>query len=163
MKIGMVAPPPGTASMVVAASLSRNLARRGHEVHFIGNRAGTPYLAEEGVSEHVIDASMGAVTDPPMHDLALAAKIASVAEEAKLELIHVHAAIPHAIAAALACRIVSGKAPKLVTTLHGVERSVPSGPRASRPRQFRRGDLRLRLIEACRGRRARSEDDSRHP
>ena len=121
MKIGMIAPPLGTASMAVAASLSRNLARRGHEVHFIGHRSGTPYLAEDGVSEHVIDASTGAVTDPPMHDLALAAKIAAVAEEAKLDLIHAHAAIPHAIAAALACRIVAGKAPKLVTTLHGVE------------------------------------------
>ena len=55
MRIGMVAPPLGTASMAVAASLSRNLARRGHEVHFIGHRSGTPYLAEEGVSEHVID------------------------------------------------------------------------------------------------------------
>ncbi len=121
MKIGMVAPPLGTASMAVAASLSRNLARRGHEVHFIGHRSGTPYLAEDGVSEHVIDPSTCAATDPPMHDLALAAKIAAVAEEAKLDLVHVHAAIPHAIAASLACRIVAGKPPKLVTTLHGVE------------------------------------------
>ncbi len=121
MKIGMVAPPLGTASMTVAASLSRNLARRGHQVHFIGHRSGTPYLAEDGVSEHVIDPSTCAATDPPMHDLALAAKIAAVAEEAGLELIHVHAAIPHAIAAALALRILGGKAPKLVTTLHGVE------------------------------------------
>ena len=94
--------------MVVAASLSRNLARRGHEVHFIGNRAGVPYLAEEGVSEHVIDPATGAVTDPPMHDLALAAKIASVAEEAKLDLIHVHAAIPHAIACNLRGRLAVG-------------------------------------------------------
>ena len=121
MKIGMVAPPLGTASMVVAASLSRNLARRGHEIHFIGHRAGTPYLAEEGVSEHVIDPSTSAATDPPMYDLALAAKIAAVAEDAKLDLLHVHAAIPHAIAASLACRIVPARKPKLVTTLHGVE------------------------------------------
>ena len=121
MKIGMVAPPLGTASMTVAASLSRNLARRGHEVHFIGHRSGTPHLAEEGVSEHVIDPSTCATTDPPMHDLALAAKIASVAEEARLELVHVHAAIPHAVAATLARQILGSKAPKLVTTLHGVE------------------------------------------
>lgn len=121
MKIGMIAPPLGTASMTVAASLSRNLARRGHEVHFIGHRSGTPYLAEDGVSEHVIDPSTCAATDPPMHDLALAAKIAAVAEEAKLDLIHVHAAIPHAVAAALALRIMGAHAPKLVTTLHGAE------------------------------------------
>ncbi len=121
MKIGMIAPPLGTASMTVAASLSRNLARRGHEVHFIGHRSGTPYLAEDGVSEHVIDPSTCAATDPPMHDLALAAKIAAVAEEAKLDLIHVHAAIPHAVAGALALRIMRGHAPKLVTTLHGAE------------------------------------------
>ena len=121
MKIGMVAPPLGTASMTVAASLSRNLARRGHEVHFIGHRAGTPHLAEEGVSEHVIDPSTCATTDPPMHDFALAAKIAAVSEEAKLDLIHCHAALPHAVAAALAKRLLVGKAPKLVTTLHGVE------------------------------------------
>lgn len=121
MKIGMIAPPLGTASMTVAASLSRNLARRGHEVHFIGHRSGTPYLAEDGVSEHVIDPSTCATTDPPMHDLALAAKIASVAEEAKLDLIHVHAALPHAVAAALAIRILGKPAPKLVTTLHGAE------------------------------------------
>ncbi len=121
MKIGMIAPPLGTASMTVAASLSRNLARRGHEVHFIGHRSGTPYLAEEGVSEHVIDPSTCAATDPPMHDLALAAKIAAVAEEAKLDLIHVHAAIPHAVAAALALRILGAHPPKLVTTLHGAE------------------------------------------
>jgi len=121
MKIGMIAPPLGTASMTVAASLSRNLARRGHEVHFIGHRSGTPHLAEEGVSEHVIDPSTCVSTDPPMHDLALAAKIASVSEEAKLDLIHVHAALPHAIAAALAKRILGDRAPKLVTTLHGIE------------------------------------------
>lgn len=121
MKIGMVAPPLGTASMAVAASLSRNLARRGHEVHFIGHRSGTPYLAEDGVLEHVIDPSTSAATDPPMHHLALAAKIASVAEEAKLDILHVHAAIPHAVAASLACRIMQGPAPKLVTTLHGAE------------------------------------------
>lgn len=121
MKIGMVAPPQGTASMTVAASLSRNLARRGHEVHFIGHRSGTPYLAEDGVAEHVIDPSTCAATDPPMHDLALAAKIAAVVDEAGLDLLHAHAAIPHAIAAALAGRIVAGPRPKLVTTLHGAE------------------------------------------
>ncbi len=121
MKIGMVAPPLGTASMTVAASLSRNLARRGHDVHFIGHRSGTPYLAEDGVSEHVIDPSTCAATDPPMHDLALAAKIAAVAEEVKLDLVHVHAAIPHAVAASLAVRILGRGAPKLVTTLHGSE------------------------------------------
>lgn len=124
MKIGMVAPPLGTASMTVAASLSRNLARRSHEVHFIGHRSGTPYLAEDGVNEHVIDPSTCATTDPPMHDLALSAKIASVAEEAGLDLIHVHAAIPHAVAAALALRIMGPSAPKLVTTLHGVEMTL---------------------------------------
>jgi N-acetyl-alpha-D-glucosaminyl L-malate synthase BshA len=107
--------------MTVAASLSRNLARRGHDVHFIGHRSGTPYLAEDGVSEHVIDPSTCAATDPPMHDLALAAKIAAVAEEAKLDLIHVHAAIPHAVAASLALRILGQGPPRLVTTLHGVE------------------------------------------
>ena len=121
MKIGMIAPPLGTASMTVAASLSRNLARRGHQVHFIGHRSGTPYLAEDGVSEHVIDPSTCASTDPPMHDLALAAKIAAVAEEAELDLVHVHAALPHAVAAALATRIMGKGAPKLVTTLHGAE------------------------------------------
>ena len=124
MKIGMVAPPLGTASMAVAASLSRNLARRGHAVHFIGHRSGTPYLAEEGVIEHVIDPSTSAATDPPMHDLALAAKIAAVASEAQLDLVHVHAAIPHAVAASIACRIVTGKKPRLVTTLHGAELSL---------------------------------------
>ena len=117
----MVAPPLGTASMTVAASLSRHLARRGHDVHFIGHRSGTPHLAEEGVSEHVIDPSTCVTTDPPMHDLALAAKIAAVCEEARLDIVHVHAAIPHAIAGALAKRILKDRAPKLVTTLHGVE------------------------------------------
>lgn len=129
MRIAMTAPPLGTASMAVASSLARHLARRGHAVHFVGHRSGTPNLAEDGVLEHVIDPSTCASTDPPMHDLALAAKLAEVISENAIDVLHVHAALPHAIAASLSRQIVSGAAkpgagaarPKIVTTLHGVE------------------------------------------
>jgi N-acetyl-alpha-D-glucosaminyl L-malate synthase BshA len=126
----MTAPPLGTASMAVASALARHLARRGHAVHFVGHRSGTPNLAEDGVLEHVIDPSTCATTDPPMHDLALAAKLAAVIEEHAIDVLHVHAALPHAIAASLARQVAlgsssstsgSGRRPRIVTTLHGAE------------------------------------------
>lgn len=126
MKIAITAPPLGTASMTVASTLARHLSRRGHSVHFVGSRGPTPGLAEDGVVEHVLDPSACAATDPPMLDLALAAKLASIVDESGIEIIHVHAALPNAIVASLSRQILSAGTtkPKTVTTLHGSELTI---------------------------------------
>jgi N-acetyl-alpha-D-glucosaminyl L-malate synthase BshA len=68
-----------------------------------------------------VDVSSYVLFEYPPHDLALAAKMAEVAREHRLDLFHVHYAIPHAITGFLAQQMLGPKAPKLVTTLHGTD------------------------------------------
>jgi N-acetyl-alpha-D-glucosaminyl L-malate synthase BshA len=106
----------------VAAELGKQLARRGHTVHFISYRL--PFRLgdfHQNIQFHEVDVSSYVLFEYPPHDLALAAKMAEVAREHKLDLLHVHYAIPHAIAGFLAQQMLGPEAPKLVTTLHGTD------------------------------------------
>jgi N-acetyl-alpha-D-glucosaminyl L-malate synthase BshA len=109
-------------SGAVAVELGKQLARRGHSVHFISYRL--PFRLGEfhsNVSFHAVDVSSYSLFEYPPHDLALAAKMAEVSRESRLDLLHVHYAIPHAIAGVLARDMLGDAAPKLVTTLHGTD------------------------------------------
>ena len=68
-----------------------------------------------------MDVSSYVLFEYPPHDLALAAKMAEVAREHRLDLFHVHYAIPHAIAGFLAQQMLGRQAPELITTLHGTD------------------------------------------
>jgi L-malate glycosyltransferase len=122
MNIGMVCYPTVGGSGAVAAELGKQLARRGHSVHFISYRL--PFrLADfqENICFHEVDVSSYVLFEYPPYDLTLAVKMAETAREHKIELFHVHYAIPHAIAGILARQMLGNGAPKLVTTLHGTD------------------------------------------
>ena len=122
MNIGITCYPTVGGSGAVAAELGKQLARRGHRVHFISYRL--PFRLDEfqeNVRYHEIDLTTYSLFEYPPHDLALAAKMAEVARENKLDLFHVHYAIPHAITGILAQQMLGASPPKLITTLHGTD------------------------------------------
>jgi glycosyltransferase involved in cell wall biosynthesis len=91
MNIGITCYPTVGGSGAVAAELGKQLARRGHEVHFVSYRL--PFRLgdfRENLSYHEVDVVSYSLFEYPPHDLALAAKMADVAREARLELFHVH-------------------------------------------------------------------------
>jgi N-acetyl-alpha-D-glucosaminyl L-malate synthase BshA len=122
MNVGITCYPTLGGSGAVATELGKQLARRGHSVHFVSYRL--PFRLgdfHESIAFHPVEVSSYALFEYPPHDLALAAKMAEVAREHHLDLLHVHYAIPHAIAGVLAQDMLGAAAPKLVTTLHGTD------------------------------------------
>lgn len=122
MRIGITCYPTVGGSGTVANELGLHLARRDHEVHFIAQRLlMRPGEFHENVRFHEVDRTSLALFEDPPNDLALAAKMADVARENRLELLHVHYAIPYAVTAFLAKQLVGDAAPRLVVTLHGTD------------------------------------------
>ena len=122
MNIGVTCYPTVGGSGAVAAELGKQLARRGHSVHFVSYRL--PFRLDdfhENIRYHEVDLTSYSLFEYPPHDLALAAKMAEVGREQKLDLFHVHYAIPHAITGLLAQQMLGDKPPKLITTLHGTD------------------------------------------
>jgi N-acetyl-alpha-D-glucosaminyl L-malate synthase BshA len=122
LRIGITCYPTVGGSGAVAAELGKQLARRGHEIHFVSYRV--PFRLNdynENISVHEIDVSSYSLFEYAPHDLALAAKMAEVARDHRLDLLHVHYAIPHAIAGLLAQQMLGPGAPRLITTLHGTD------------------------------------------
>ena len=113
---------PG-GSGVIASELARLLAGRGHEVHFIADTA--PFRCIPSVG-HLVYHEAPAVGSGPGGErgrtLALAAKMAEVARNCRLEILHAHYALPHAPAAILARGMLGSESrPAIVTTLHGTD------------------------------------------
>jgi N-acetyl-alpha-D-glucosaminyl L-malate synthase BshA len=124
LKIGIACYPTLGGSGVVATELGKMMAEKGHEVHFITDRM--PFrLAEfqSNIYYHEVEVSEYYVFRYPPYDLALANKLAQVAKQEKLDLLHVHYAVPHAICAYLAKQMV-GDHLKVVTTLHGTDITI---------------------------------------
>jgi len=108
----------------VATELGIELAAQGHQVHFISYSQ--PFrLAgrEEGIYYHEVPVSSYPLFEFPPYDLALASRMAEVAEFNDLDLLHVHYAIPHSVSALLARQMLAAKGRRLpfVTTLHGTD------------------------------------------
>ncbi|MDR6224461.1 N-acetyl-alpha-D-glucosaminyl L-malate synthase BshA [Desmospora profundinema] len=124
MRIGITCYPSHGGSGVVATELGKLMAERGHQVHFITYdmpfRLGRFY---HNIHYHEVEANRYAVFRYPPYDLALASRMAQVAKMHRLDLIHVHYAVPHAICAYLAKEMV-GDWLKVVTTLHGTDITV---------------------------------------
>jgi L-malate glycosyltransferase len=123
MKIGITCYPTFGGSGVVATELGIALARTGDDVHFISyalpSRLG---MFHERVHFHEVTVTSYPLFDPyPPYTLALATKMAEVAAYEKLDVLHVHYAIPHAISAHLAQQILGSSNLKVVTTLHGTD------------------------------------------
>ena len=122
MNVGITCYPTVGGSGAVAAELGKQLARRGHSVHFVSYRL--PFRLDEPTGNiffHEVDVSTYSLFEYPPHELALAAKMAEVSRESRLDVLHVHYAIPHAITGFLAQQMLGPEAPRLVTTLHGTD------------------------------------------
>jgi L-malate glycosyltransferase len=125
MKLGITCYPTYGGSGAVATELGLELARRGHEVHFI--TYDSPFRLRgyaEGVYYHQVETRMGRypLFDHFPYTLALASKQHEVALREGLEILHVHYAIPHATTAFLAREMLRPEhAIKVITTLHGTD------------------------------------------
>lgn len=121
MKIGITCYPTIGGSGIVATELGCELARRGHEVHFVTYQM--PYRLAAGgeILFHEVRIKEYPVFRSPPYSLALAAKLAEVATLYGLDLFHVHYAIPHAASAFLAREMVEERRVRIVTTLHGTD------------------------------------------
>ena len=122
MKIGITCYPTFGGSGVVATELGLALARRGDDVHFISYAMPSRLnVLHERIHFHEVNVTPYPLFDPyPPYTLALATKMAEVAAYEKLEVLHVHYAIPHAISAYLAKQILRSSL-KVITTLHGTD------------------------------------------
>jgi N-acetyl-alpha-D-glucosaminyl L-malate synthase BshA len=125
MKIGITCYPTYGGSGAVATELGLDLARRGHEVHFI--TYDSPFRLHgyaERIYLHQVETRMGRypLFDHFPYTLALASKQHEVVLREGLEILHVHYAIPHATTAYLAREMLKGERPlKVITTLHGTD------------------------------------------
>lgn len=122
-RIGITCYPTLGGSGVVATELGMELARRGDMVHFISYALPSRLLTlHERIRFHEVNVTHYPLFDQyPPYTLALASKMAEVAEYENLDVLHVHYAIPHAISAYLAKQVIGEKGPKVVTTLHGTD------------------------------------------
>lgn len=126
MKIGITCYPTYGGSGVVATELGLELAQRGHQIHFISYsqpiRLTDP---QPNIHYHEVEVSRYPLFDFPPYDLALATRMAEVAELYDLDLLHVHYAIPHSVSAMLAKQMLAakprGRRLPFVTTLHGTD------------------------------------------
>ncbi|HEV8453834.1 MAG TPA: N-acetyl-alpha-D-glucosaminyl L-malate synthase BshA [Gemmatimonadales bacterium] len=125
MRVGITCYPTYGGSGAVATELGLDLARRGHEVHFI--TYDSPFRLRgytERVFFHQVETRMGRypLFDHFPYTLALASKQHEVVLQERLDLLHVHYAIPHATTAYLAREMLNGeRSLRVITTLHGTD------------------------------------------
>ena len=123
MNIGITVYPTYGGSGIVGSELGRDLAERGHNVHFISSFLPTRVTElGERVHFHEVEMMSYPLFEHQPYDLALATKMATVARAEKLDLLHVHYAIPHSISAILARESIKQKRyVPVITTLHGTD------------------------------------------
>jgi N-acetyl-alpha-D-glucosaminyl L-malate synthase BshA len=123
MKIGMVCYPTYGGSGIVATELGIELAKMGHEVHFISYALPTRLNTyQDNVFFHDVEIPNYPLFEFHLYTLALVGKIIDVVKYEKIDLLHVHYAIPHAVSGYLANQILlKDYNLKLITTLHGTD------------------------------------------
>ena len=124
MRIGIVCYPTFGGSGVVATELGKALALNGHQVHFITyNQPARLDFFNQNIFYHEVSISNYPLFEFPPYELVLASKMVDVVKHEKLDLLHVHYAIPHASAAYMAKQILKkeGIYIPVITTLHGTD------------------------------------------
>jgi N-acetyl-alpha-D-glucosaminyl L-malate synthase BshA len=126
MRIGITCYPTYGGSGIVATELGMELAARGHEVHFI--TYANPIRLDPGtprIHYHEVEVSNYPLFQYPPYCLALASRMAEVADDYDLDLLHVHYAIPHSTAAMLAQQMMASRRRlPFITTLHGTDITI---------------------------------------
>ncbi|HUJ21642.1 MAG TPA: N-acetyl-alpha-D-glucosaminyl L-malate synthase BshA, partial [Bryobacteraceae bacterium] len=132
MKIGITCYPTYGGSGIVATELGLELANRGHEIHFI--TYANPIRLDPGIPRihyHEVEVSNYPLFQYPPYCLALASRMAEVAQCYALDLLHVHYAIPHSISALLAQQMLSSERHlPFITTLHGTDITLVGSDRS---------------------------------
>src|SRR6202166_56469 len=135
MRVGITCYPTYGGSGIVATELGMELANRGHEVHFISYA--NPIRLDPDtprIHYHEVEVSTYPLFQYPPYCLALASRMAEVAEAYHLDLLHVHYAIPHSISAMLAQQMVAERRRlPFVTTLHGTDITLVGSDRSYLP------------------------------
>ncbi|MBK7836342.1 MAG: N-acetyl-alpha-D-glucosaminyl L-malate synthase BshA [Candidatus Obscuribacter sp.] len=126
LKIGISCYPSIGGSGVIATTLGKQLALRGHEVHFIAyERPFRLDLDAANVHFHQVNINDYGLFKYPDYTLPLSVKMADVSRCHDLDILHVHYAVPHATAAILArCMLQPEQQPRVVTTLHGTDTTL---------------------------------------
>src|SRR5262245_39113766 len=126
LRIGISCFPSVGGSGTLATALGMDLAERGHEVHFICYERPFRLLADgPRLSFHPVVVNDYHVLRFPDYTLPLSVRMAEVSRDHRLDLLHVHYAVPHATAAILARSMLpSAQQPPLVTTLHGTDTTL---------------------------------------
>jgi N-acetyl-alpha-D-glucosaminyl L-malate synthase BshA len=126
MKIGITCYPSVGGSGILATALGEELARRGHEAHFISYER--PFRLPGNLPRlffHPVSINDYGLFKYPDYTLPLSVKLAEVSRDHQLDLLHMHYAVPHATAAILARSMLPpSQQPRVVTTLHGTDTTL---------------------------------------
>ncbi len=135
MNIGITVYPTYGGSGIVGSELGKELAARGHTVHFIASALPTRLTElNDRVRFHEVEMMAYPLFEHQPYTLALASKMAAVAEQENLDLLHVHYAIPHSISAILARdSLAPRRRLPVVTTLHGTDITLVGADRSYLP------------------------------
>ena len=135
MNIGITVYPTYGGSGIVGSELGKELAERGHTVHFIASALPTRLTElSDRVRFHEVEMMSYPLFEHQPYTLALATKMATVAEEENLDLLHVHYAIPHSISAILARESLKPQRRlPVITTLHGTDITLVGADRSYLP------------------------------
>jgi L-malate glycosyltransferase len=134
VKIGITCYPTYGGSGIVATELGKELAERGHQVHFISYAPPLRLVkANPNIFYHEVEVRTYPLFAHPPYTLALASKVAEVAEQKELDLLHCHYAIPHSVSAFLAKSMLLPKRLPVVTTLHGTDITLVGADRSYLP------------------------------
>lgn len=135
MNIGITVYPTYGGSGIVGSELGKELAARGHTVHFIASALPTRLTElNERVRFHEVEMMSYPLFEHQPYTLALATKMSTVAETENLDLLHVHYAIPHSISAILARESLKPKRHlPVITTLHGTDITLVGADRSYLP------------------------------
>jgi N-acetyl-alpha-D-glucosaminyl L-malate synthase BshA len=126
LKVGITCYPSVGGSGILASALGEELARRGHEAHFISYER--PFRLPANAPRlfyHPVVINSYELFKYPDYTLPLSVKMAEVSRDHGLDVLHVHYAVPHATAAILARSMLpQGRRPRVVTTLHGTDTTL---------------------------------------
>lgn len=136
LRIGIVCYPTYGGSGVIATELGMALAKKGHKIHFITHRRPARLSTfQENVYFHEVSTMEYPLFEHQPYETALASKLVDVVRYEKLDILHVHYAIPHASAAFLAKKILEDKGIRIpyITTLHGTDITLVGTDRSYAP------------------------------